>query len=234
MDWYTQLDVVEKILSALAALILESSVIVASIRKLRIKPTIDLQKVMMRSVCLPLGNSESRIFHAQWPYILPICFKHPKRSEYVYVVVGGNTNDKRDLIVIEPHLSMQSISSIPAGTTRWYQLTSEVPLQSIKFGKELHISDFTKVNAEFYPMGTWNNSNPVEINRKKKHAYALGITEQLGSSIWFVAIDNYEYIFNQNQGCHFVEFVLTQSQQHSLSIGYKQGGLGIACAFFAY
>jgi len=129
---------------------------------------------------------------------------------------------------------MPNIHSQQAGNTRWYQLISNKPLQSITFGNGLRMENFGMVKAEIYPIGTWNNSSPVTVPKDCSRAYALAITEQLGSSTWFVYIDDYEFTFDQNFGCHFIEFVLQRGQQHNLSLGYKEGGLGISCAFFAF
>jgi hypothetical protein len=234
MNWYTNLDVLEKILSALVAAITLITITWAALRQFRPQFTLDLQKVLFRSTCIPLGTGPSRIFHMQWPYILPICLKNPKRQEYVYMMIGKKPDDERELIVTVPRIPAHSISSIPAGITRWYQLTTDLPLQSISFGESLQVDSFKSIEAEIYPMGTWNKSYPVTVPKNKTRAYALAITEQYGSSNWFVSINDNQFIFNQNFGCHLIEFVLPKNQNHNLALGYNDGGYGIACAFFAF
>jgi hypothetical protein len=233
MDWYNRLDVTEKILSAVMALVALSGVVWAALSRLHLQFAPNLQKVMSRSICLPLEKGPSRIFHTQWPYILPVCFKNPVRSEYTYIVVGKSIDDESKFIKTQPHLPIDKISSRLAGNTRWYQLTSNGPLQSIAFEGGLLTESFGVVKTEVYPLGTWNSSPPITVPKGRSRVYTLAITEQLGSSTWFVCIDDYEFTFDHNLGCHFVEFVLQKRQQHKLSVGYKEGALGISCAFFA-
>jgi hypothetical protein len=234
MDLISRLDITEKILSVLVALLTLSGAGYALIKKLKHNLTPDLQKVMYRSLCLPLGDSAGRIFHVQWPYTLPVCFKSPMRSEYNYIVIGDVTDDQREQITSEPRLANQFISSSQVGNTRWYRLSSTMKLNSIRFNDHSEIDGIAVVNAELYPLGTWNNTPPITVPRGRTRAYALAITEQIGSSTWYVSINNHEFTFNQNLGCHLVELYLSPNKQHTLSLGYKEGSKGIACAFFAF
>jgi hypothetical protein len=200
---------------------------------------VNLQDVMYGSSCLPLGSGPNRIFHAQCPYVLPVCFKSPIRSEYTYVVVGTrvedpNTDDEGSRIITEPSLPVHSISSVTVRRGRWYQLTSQTPLKSIRFGSGPRIENFAVVEAEIHPVRAWNKHSPVIVPGNRSRAYGLAVTEQKGSSIWFVSIDDQQFTFNEKLGCHFVEFVLPEGRQHSLTFGYQEGAWGIACAFFAF
>jgi hypothetical protein len=191
--------------------------------------------VMSRFISFPLGEGPSRIFHGPSPCVLPVCFKNPTSSEYTYIIVGRETGDKTEHIISEPNLVRKNIRSEQHHQApRWYQLTSDKPLLSIELENGPRAERFIRVQAEFHPIGTWNISGPVTIPADRAHAYALAITEQLGSSTWFVSIDDQEFTFDHEYGCHFVEFVLKIGQQHTLSLGYREGPQGIACAFFAF
>jgi len=121
MDWYNRLDVMEKILSAAAALVVLLGVALATLRRFRPQFTPNLRKVMSRSICLHLGKGPSQIFHTQWPYILPICLKNPARSEYIYIVVGESTDDESKLINTQPRLTIHNIRQ--GSKTRKVRLT---------------------------------------------------------------------------------------------------------------
>jgi len=90
------------------------------------------------------------------------------------------------------------------------------------------------VKAEIHPVKKWNKHDPQVVPGDRGLAYGLAITEQIEPSTWFVSINDREYSFRENLGCHFVEFVLPQGQQHRLSFGHKSGPRGIASAFFAF
>lgn len=199
----------------------------------------DLREAMYGSTHLPIGGGPSRIFHAQCPYVVPVCFKNPKRSEYTYIVVGtrvedATADDEKARIVTEPGLAKHKISSVTVMRGRWYQLTSERPLKSIRFGGGPRIEDFVTVEAQIHPVRAWNKHTPVTVPSDRSRAYGLAITEQKGPSTWFVSIDDERFTFNKNLGCHFVEFVLPEGQQHDVAFGYEEGPWGIACAFFAF
>lgn len=199
----------------------------------------DLREIMYDSVCFPVGTGPSCIFHAQCPYVLPICFKSPMRSEYTYIVVGtrvedASTEDEREYVITEPGLSPHSINSATIRRGRWYQVTSAEPLESIRFGDGPRIEEFAVVEAEIHPVGAWNKHSPVTIPGSRQRAYGLAITEQKGPSTWFVSSDDQVFTFSQNLGCHFVEFVLPDGRQHSVAFGHQEGPWGIACAFFAF
>ncbi len=192
----------------------------------------DLHDVIYGSMYQALGEGLGRIFHAQCPCVLPVCFKHPERSEYTYVAASANTADEKDRILTEPHIA--GCESVLIRQVRWYRLTAERPVQSIKFGSGPRIEDFLIVAAEVYPVEDWNEHIPVTVPGNRSRAYGLAITEQKGPSSWFVSVDQHRFGFNENPGCHFVEFILEDKEQHNLSFGYEKGQWGIACAFFAF
>lgn len=194
---------------------------------------VDLQEVMRGATCQKLEPGASRIFHAPCPYVLPVCFEHPERSEYTYVVVSATADDERDRIVTEPKTATCD-SMLINGYVRWYRLTSDKPLKSIKLGNRPRIENFRVVKAQIHPIEAWNKHAPVTVPGNRSRAYGLAITEEKGSSTWFVSIDDRPFTFTENLGCHFVEFVLSEGQQHNLSLGYKEGAWGIASAFFAF
>jgi hypothetical protein len=191
--------------------------------------------VLSGSYSAPLGTGPSRIYHVPWPYILPICFRNPKDSKYTYVVVGDNCGaEPEDLISFEPTAAELNITTLGQHGTCWYQLTSSSPLESITFGNVQSVRDFTTIPAEFRRLGTWNVSSVVVVPDDRSRAYALGITEQIEPSTWYFEVDGQEFTFDQIEGCHFVEFVLQPGTEHTLSLGYKEGAWGIACAFVAF
>jgi hypothetical protein len=116
----------------------------------------DVQQVICDAVGLPLGTAPSRIFHMATPCVLPICFRSPRRSEYIYVVVDtrvDNPNeDKRALIVTGPVLAPDNITGVTVRRARWYQLSSDKPLEWIRFGDSPTVKDFIVVEAEIHPV----------------------------------------------------------------------------------
>ena len=199
----------------------------------------DLQQVFHGTVGLPISLEQTRIFHAASPCVLPVCFRSPQRLEYTYVVIDTrvedtNTEDNRGRIVSKPRLQTQDVHCVTVARGRWYLLTSHKPLEWIRFGDGPRVNAFFVVKAEIHPVKTWNKHDPVTVPSDRILAYGLAITEQIGPSTWFVSIDGREYTFSRDLGCHFVEFVLSGGQDHSLSFGYKGGPWGIACAFFAF
>jgi hypothetical protein len=198
----------------------------------------DIQQVVHSSVGLPLGAAPSRIFHRATPCVLPVCFRNPRRSEYVYVVVDTRVDnpdeDNRAHIATRPGLALGDTASVTVRRARWYQLTSDKPLEWVRFGDGPTVRDFMVVEAEIHPVRKWNRHDPQVVPGDQEMAYGLAITEQIEPSTWFVSIDDREYSFRNNLGCHLVEFVLPQGQQHRLSFGHKDGPRGIASAFFAF
>ena len=198
----------------------------------------DVQQVIRDAVGLPLGTAPSRIFHMATPCVLPVCLRNPRRSEYVYVVVDtrvDNPNeDKRALIATRPALAPDNVTGVTVRRARWYQLSSDKPLEWIRFGDSPTVKSFMVVEAEIHPVEKWNEHDPQVVPGDQELVYGLAITEQIEPSTWFVSIDDREYGFRTNLGCHFVEFVLPRGQQHRLSFGYKDGPRGIASAFFAF
>lgn len=142
----------------------------------------DLQSLMSRSICEAIGKEGSRVFHAPVPYVLPICFKNPKRPEYTYVVVGGSPEDESDFITTQPSLPSSSVNSIQIHHVRWYALMSSQPLDSITFKSNLATTDFETFKAEIHRVGKWNSMAPVRLPKNRQRAYAVAITEQKGSA----------------------------------------------------
>jgi len=176
------------------------------------------------------NQPNEEIIQQNTPYILPDAFWNG--SEYKYIVFATST----------PNFTGGSGVSIinrgnPAQTSNVgnsYEITSSTRITSIT-ANGVTLSNFTYREGDIFWYGPWWwDAVEQTIPSGYDIAFAIGRTENLGTSSWVVQLDGVDTAFSTNVANHYFRAPINSSTSHSILVTYIEGNLGIQFAYWGY
>jgi len=176
------------------------------------------------------NQPNKEIIQQNTPYILPDAFWNG--SEYKYIVFATST----------PNFTGGSGVSIinrgnPAQTFNVgnsYEITSSTRITSIT-ANGVTLSNFTYREGDIFWYGPWWwDAVEQTIPSGYDIAFAIGRTENLGTSSWVVQLDGVDTAFSTNVANHYFRAPINSSTSHSILVTYIEGEKGIQFAYWGY
>ena len=178
------------------------------------------------------NQPNKEIIQQNTPYILPDAFWNG--SKYKYIVFATSTPDftgGSGVSIINRRIANPHQTSDVGNS---YEITSSTRITSIT-ANEVTLSNFTYREGDIFWYGPWWNAAVAQtIPSGYDIAFAIGRTENLGTSSWVVRLDGVDTAFSTNVANHYFRAPINSSTSHSILVTYITGGKGIQFAYWGY
>lgn len=178
------------------------------------------------------NQPNKEIIQQNTPYILPDAFWNGSKYKYiVFATSTPNFTGGSGVSIINRGIANPAQTSDVGNS---YEITSSTRITSIT-ANGVTLSNFTYREGDIFWYGPWWDAAVAQtIPSGYDIAFAIGRTENLGTSSWVVRLDGVDTAFSTNVANHYFRAPINSSTSHSILVTYITGWKGIQFAYWGY